>query len=77
MSRWIPRIEKATGSGESPLIIQGEADMTVDWQYNLPVLQSKFAAPEILRSPAARHHLVNESEALRQRYFAFLRERLK
>lgn len=77
LSRWIPRIEKATGSGESPLIIQGEADMTVDWQYNLPVLQRKFAAPEILRLPAARHHLVNESEALRQRYFAFLRERLK
>ena len=58
-------------------IIQGEADLTVDWRHNLPVLESKFTAPEILRLPDARHHLVNEREALRQHYFDFLRERLK
>jgi alpha-beta hydrolase superfamily lysophospholipase len=39
-------------------------------------LQDKFAAPEILRLAEARHHLANESPALRQRYFDFLRERL-
>lgn len=76
LARWIPRIEGAAPSAHSPIIIQGEADMTVDWQYNLPVLESKFASPEILRLPKARHHLVNEHEALRREYFAFLTERL-
>lgn len=77
LSRWIPRIEGAAANGQSPIIIQGEADMTVDWRYNLPVLEQKFAAPEILRLPGARHHLVNEREALRREYFDFLSERLK
>ena len=77
LSRWIPRIEGAASSMHSPIIVQGEADMTVDWRHNLPVLESKFAAPEVLRLPEARHHLVNESEALRRQYFDFLSERLR
>ncbi|MCQ4308588.1 alpha/beta hydrolase [Pseudomonas stutzeri] len=77
LSRWIPRIEGAPPSPHSPIIVQGEADMTVDWRHNLPILESKFAAPEILRLPDARHHLVNERELLRREYFDFLSERLK
>ncbi|MEX6502001.1 alpha/beta hydrolase [Pseudomonas zhanjiangensis] len=76
LSQWVPRIEKAPRSERSPLIVQGEADMTVDWAHNLEVLKGKFAEPEILRLAQARHHLANESEALRRRYFDFLRERL-
>ncbi len=76
LSQWVPRIEGAPRSARSPLIVQGEADMTVDWAHNLNVLRGKFAAPEILRLAQARHHLANESEALRRRYFDFLRERL-
>lgn len=76
LSQWVPRIEAAPRSARSPLIIQGEADMTVAWQHNLEVLQSKFAAPQILRLAEARHHLANEAPALRQRYFEFLSQRL-
>lgn len=76
LKQWVPRIEGAGRSRHSPLIIQGEQDMTVDWRYNLEVLQDKFSQPQILRLPEARHHLANESEGLRQRYFDFLRERL-
>ncbi|PTU73042.1 phospholipase BipL [Pseudomonas mangrovi] len=77
LSRWVPRIENAGRSAHSPLIIQGEADMTVDWRHNLRVLQDKFTDPELLLLPDARHHLANEREALRLRYFDFLRERLR
>jgi alpha-beta hydrolase superfamily lysophospholipase len=77
LSQWVPRIEAAPRSMRSPLIIQGEADMTVAWRHNLEVLQDKFAAPQILRLPEARHHLANELPALRQRYFDFLSERLR
>lgn len=76
LSQWVPRIEAAARSTRSPLIIQGEADMTVAWQHNLEVLQDKFAAPQILRLNRARHHLANEAAELRQRYFDFLTERL-
>jgi alpha-beta hydrolase superfamily lysophospholipase len=76
LSRWVPYIEAAPRSRRSPLIIQGEADMTVAWQHNLKVLQDKFAAPQILRLPEAGHHLANEAPALRQRYFDFLSQRL-
>ncbi|MCY1283164.1 Serine aminopeptidase, S33 [compost metagenome] len=76
LARWVPRIERAARSPRRPLIVQGEADMTVDWRHNLAVLGDKFAGAERLLLPEARHHLVNEREALRQRYFAFLGERL-
>ncbi|MDX5372380.1 MAG: alpha/beta hydrolase [Pseudomonadaceae bacterium] len=77
LGRWIPRIEQAPRSAQRPLIVQGEDDMTVDWRHNLEVLQDKFDRPQILRIPGARHHLANESEEIRRRYFAFLGEHLR
>ncbi len=76
LARWVPRIEAAPGRPRRPLIVQGQADMTVDWRHNLEVLGAKFAEPELLLLSEARHHLANESETLRRRYLDFLRERL-
>ncbi|GAC1039795.1 alpha/beta hydrolase [Pseudomonas sp. No.117] len=76
LARWIPQIEAAPVSTRSPLVIQGEQDFTVDWRHNLGILDAKFARPEVLRLPEARHHLVNETAVLRQRYFRWLDERL-
>jgi alpha-beta hydrolase superfamily lysophospholipase len=76
LARWVPQIEAAPRSGRSPLIIQGDDDMTVDWQHNLAVLADKFSAPPVLMLPQARHHLVNETPEFRRRYFDFLSERL-
>ncbi len=76
LARWVPAIEAAPRSGHSPLIVQGDADMTLDWRHNLTVLEDKFAAPQVLMLPSGKHHLVNEAPELRARYFDFLRERL-
>lgn len=76
LSRWVPQVERAPRSSRSPLIVQGEADMTVDWRHNLGVLEDKFASPTVLRLPEARHHLANEMPVFRQRYFEFLSQRL-
>lgn len=73
---WVKRIEAAPRSARRPLIVQGEADGTVDWPYNLKVLKAKFAEPQILMLPEARHHLANELPAIRQRYFDFIDQRL-
>ena len=56
--------------------MQGEADGTVDWPYNLEVLKAKFTEPQILMLPEARHHLANELPGIRQRYFTFIDQRL-
>jgi len=77
LARWIPGIESAAQSPRRPLIVQGEADMTVDWTHNLDVLRAKFGHPEVLMLPGARHHLANEIPAYRERYFRFISEHLQ
>ncbi|MEB0043241.1 MULTISPECIES: alpha/beta hydrolase [unclassified Pseudomonas] len=74
LAKWIKRIEAAPRSSRSPLIVQGDADMTVDWVHNLEVLNDKFAKPQIFMLGEARHHLANELPVLREKYFAFLDE---
>lgn len=74
MARWIPRIEAAAPSARQPLVVQGQADKTVDWDHNLKVLNAKFNQPQVLLLPEARHHLANETVAIRERYFAFLNQ---
>ena len=76
LDKWIPRIETATPSEHRPLIVQGQADGTVDWQHNIKVLQDKFESPELFYLPEARHHLANEQLVLRQRYLDWLGDRL-
>ena len=72
MARWIPRIEAMPPSARQPLVIQGQADKTVDWQHNLAVLDAKFYQPKVLLIPEARHHLANETADIRAQYLAFL-----
>lgn len=69
---WINRIEAAPACGLTPVIVQGEQDMTVDWRYNLRVLEAKFKQPQVLRLPLARHHLANEAAHIRDEYLLFL-----
>ena len=77
LARWILRVESAPASVRSPIIIQGEADMTVDWGHNLAVLNEKFRQPKILMLKQARHHLANELPELRTQYLAFVEQKLK
>jgi alpha-beta hydrolase superfamily lysophospholipase len=72
LSRWVPQIEQAAASERRLVIVQGDADMTVDWRHNLEVLRAKFSAVEVLILDGGRHHLANESAEIRARLFAFL-----
>jgi alpha-beta hydrolase superfamily lysophospholipase len=76
LAKWIERIENAPHSKRSPLIVQGESDMTVDWSHNLAVLNDKFEHPQIFMLHEARHHLANELPELRARFFGFLTQRM-
>ena len=76
LSRWIPHIEAAPRSTISPLIVQGDADLTVDWRHNLAVLNDKFSQPKLCLLEGGRHQLVNETQALRDCYLDFLVQQL-
>lgn len=69
LKEWIPAIEKAQPSEYPLMVIQGQEDETVDWEYNIPVLQEKFPNMELLYLPTLRHQVVNEIESLRQQVF--------
>ncbi len=66
LNRWIKRFEEYPPSEVAPLIIQGDADTTVDWQRNLPDIQQKFPNARIVMIEGAKHHLVNEAGELRE-----------
>lgn len=76
LADWIPRIEQAGRSPVSPVIVQGDADRTVDWKHNLQVLGEKFTSPRVHILPGAQHHLVNELEHYRQQGFEFIGKHL-
>ena len=76
LARWIPLIEAAPASRRSLLIVQGDDDLTVDWQHNLALLSSKFNQPQLCLLKTGRHQLVNETPALRGRYLGFLTQHL-
>ncbi|MGC3873904.1 alpha/beta hydrolase [Halomonas sp. GXIMD04776] len=72
MRRWMTHLLTLPASDVPVLILQGEQDLTVDWQWNLDVLTRKFPAARVRRHPEARHHLVNETDSIRESLFAEL-----
>lgn len=72
MKEWGERFRRLPASDLPVNIIQGDADTTVDWRYNLKALAAKFPAARIRLIPGAMHHLVNETPALRDQVFEHL-----
>ncbi len=56
------------------LIVQGDADQTVDWRYNIPVLSTLFPTSDCFYLPKAGHQLANESAELRDQYLLRVRQ---
>ncbi len=68
MVAWRRRFERYPPSDLRVLVVQGHADETVDWRYNLKVIERLFV-PRVFAIPPARHHLVNESPEIRASIF--------
>ena len=66
LKNWIPIIESADPLLCRMLILQGEEDRTVDWRFNTQLLRQKFPQAQLSFFPQARHHMVNESDEIRQ-----------
>ncbi|MFQ3200525.1 MAG: alpha-beta hydrolase superfamily lysophospholipase [Zhongshania sp.] len=65
LKKWQSWFLRQAPVASSMLILQGDEDDTVDWQYNLPCIQRKFPYAKIIHVPGARHHLAKEGEAFR------------
>ena len=52
------------------LIVQGKEDTTVDWQFNIPLLEKKLSNMSLLWLGDARHQLINETDAVRDQYMS-------
>ncbi len=69
LRQWVPHIESARPVDFPVTVVQGEKDLTVDWQHNLRIIRNKFSSVEELRIPDGRHHLVNEAQDLQATVF--------
>lgn len=70
LRKWVPYIERHEPMRFPLLIIQGEADRTVDWRHNTAVLRSKFRPSEVQCIPRMRHHVVKEAAGFREQVFS-------
>jgi len=67
LKKWIKIIEACEPVDLDVQVIQGTDDGTVDYQYNMKVLQKKFSGFRVKYVVQGRHQLVNEeSEKLQQ-----------
>lgn len=69
LKNWIPEIENQPPTTFAVMIIQGQQDGTVEYEYNLAMLRQKFPDAELVLLPSGRHQLVNESPELRKEIF--------
>jgi lysophospholipase len=68
MEEWTEKIKQpslqtpSSSQSFSTLIIQGDDDQTVDWEYNLEQIKRCLPDSKIEPVPGGKHQLVNESE---------------
>jgi alpha-beta hydrolase superfamily lysophospholipase len=74
---WEARIDTVTPRRLPVSIVQGTADKTVDWRYNIPFLQRKIPGCDVTTIRGARHHLINETAPYREKCLEKIREILR
>jgi len=68
LRRWLAELPLQDLGVGPALLVQGDADTTVDWRYNLPRYGKLFPGLRIELVHGAGHQLANESAVLRERY---------
>lgn len=70
---WVREFEASAGSDFAVNLIQGDADKTLDWEYNLEGFKSKLPNLSLSIINRANHHMVNEIQTLRSEIFAAIK----
>jgi alpha-beta hydrolase superfamily lysophospholipase len=66
LGNWNRQLAGRQPNQRALLVLQGEEDTTVDWEYNLPLLERLFPGADVRVIPGAQHQLLNESPPLRE-----------
>jgi alpha-beta hydrolase superfamily lysophospholipase len=77
LRHWLRDLQQHDLGVGPALIVQGDADATVDWRYNIGAVQTMFPGSETVYLRGAGHQLANESVAFRQDYLATVERWLK
>ena len=72
MKHWAEELQRLPPSPHPAIVVQGDADTTLDWRYNLRVLHNKLPNGRFYLVPRAQHHLINEAEPIRAQVLAAL-----
>ena len=68
LGRWLSALEYRDLGAGPLLVIQGDADGTVDWRYNMKHIAELFPGCQIEYLSGAGHHLANETTDFRRLY---------
>ena len=77
LRRWIRDFLRREASADEVLVIQGDDDSTVDWKYSIKQVRRLFPRARVQMVAGGRHHLANESIAIRSNYLAHVESFLK
>ncbi|MFQ3323604.1 MAG: alpha-beta hydrolase superfamily lysophospholipase [Pseudomonadales bacterium] len=77
MRQWVVWILKQKRINADMLVIQGGKDATVDGEFNINALEKRVSKIQVSHHGEARHHLVNEAEAIRELLFTDMAKFLK
>ena len=69
MKKWTDEFPSMPKEIVNPLILQGDRDSTVDWQYNIKQVRAHFPNGKIEFLRGANHHLANEVQKIRKNMF--------
>lgn len=72
LRRWLRELPRRDLGVGAALVIQGDADATVDWRYNVAFVSALFPGSRVEYLPGAGHQLANESESYRRTYLALV-----
>jgi alpha-beta hydrolase superfamily lysophospholipase len=77
MKEWIDGFDKFPPQPHPVLVVQGDDDHTVDWQYNIEQIKAKLPNAQIKIIQRGRHHLAAESAPYRAQVFAAIKSYLE
>lgn len=70
LGRWLASLSLGDLGVGPVLLVQGDADRTVDWRYNMQAYCQLFPGSQVEMLPGAGHQLANETTAIRERYLS-------
>lgn len=70
LHKWNDKISDLPTCDKPLKVIQGAADTTVDWKFNIDFIRRKFPNADVTLIDKARHELFNESTNIRSEVFS-------